>query len=55
VWAAWSDQPYSTAQSTVSLAPTAVAPAGGGQPHENMPPFLVVNFIISLFGTYPSP
>ncbi len=29
-------------------------PAGGGQPHENRPPFLAVNYIISLFGIYPS-
>ncbi len=31
-----------------------VQSAGGSQPHENMQPFLVVNFIISLFGVYPS-
>ena len=29
--------------------------AGGGQPHENRQPVLAVNFIISLFGIYPSP
>lgn len=28
---------------------------GGSQPHENMAPFLCVNFIISLFGIFPSP
>lgn len=28
--------------------------AGGSQPHSNMQPFLCVNFIISLFGVYPS-
>jgi len=28
---------------------------GGSQPHENMPPFLCVSFIISLFGIFPSP
>jgi len=28
---------------------------GGGQPHPNMPPFLGMNFIISLFGIFPSP
>jgi microcystin-dependent protein len=28
--------------------------AGGSQPHDNMIPFLVVNFIISLFGIFPS-
>ena len=26
---------------------------GGSQPHENMQPFLAVNYIISLFGVYP--
>jgi len=26
----------------------------GGQPHDNMMPFLVVSFIISLFGVFPS-
>jgi microcystin-dependent protein len=26
----------------------------GGQPHDNMMPFAVVSFIISLFGVYPS-
>jgi microcystin-dependent protein len=29
--------------------------AGGNQPHDNMPPYLTINFIISLFGIYPSP
>ena len=38
-----------------ALAPAAMAAAGGSQPHENMPPFLCVNFIISLFGIFPSP
>jgi microcystin-dependent protein len=28
--------------------------AGGSQPHENMQPYLVVNFIIALFGIFPS-
>jgi microcystin-dependent protein len=28
--------------------------AGGSQPHDNMQPFLVVSFIISLFGIFPS-
>ena len=29
--------------------------SGGSQPHENMMPFLCINFIISLFGVFPSP
>jgi microcystin-dependent protein len=37
-----------------SLAPSAVQPAGGSQPHENTQPFLCINFIISLFGVFPS-
>jgi microcystin-dependent protein len=28
---------------------------GGSQPHENCQPFLCINFIISLFGLFPSP
>lgn len=28
--------------------------AGGSQPHENMQPFLVVSYIISLFGVFPT-
>lgn len=36
------------------LAPSLTA-AGGNQPHSNLQPFLCVNFIISLFGLYPTP
>jgi microcystin-dependent protein len=32
----------------------AIGPAGGSQPHENTQPFLCINFIISLFGVFPS-
>jgi len=32
----------------------AVGAAGGSQPHENMQPYLVIGYIISLFGIYPS-
>jgi microcystin-dependent protein len=31
----------------------ALASEGGGQPHNNLPPYLVVNFIIALQGVYP--
>jgi microcystin-dependent protein len=37
-----------------NMAATAVTPAGGSQPHENTQPFLCINFIISLFGVFPS-
>jgi microcystin-dependent protein len=37
-----------------SMAPGALGPTGGGQPHDNMNPYLCVSFIISLFGIFPS-
>ena len=40
--------------SGAALSPQAVGPAGGSQPHENTQPFLCINFIISLFGVFPS-
>ena len=38
----------------VALRNTIVGPTGGNQPHDNMQPFLVVSYIISLFGIFPS-
>ncbi len=32
----------------------AIQPTGGNQPHDNMPPYQCVTFIISLFGVFPS-
>ncbi|MEO8334725.1 MAG: tail fiber protein [bacterium] len=32
----------------------AIGPVGGSQPHENVQPFLCINFIIALFGVFPS-
>ncbi len=39
----------------VAMMANALSTAGGSQPHENLPPFLCVSFIISLFGIFPSP
>lgn len=41
--------------SVVPMHPAAVGVAGGSQPHENCQPFVGLNFIISLFGVFPSP
>lgn len=38
----------------VPLAPSITA-VGGSQPHNNFQPYLCVDFIISLFGLFPSP
>jgi len=39
---------------TGSLAPASVTTNGGGQPHENQPPYLVLTFVIALQGIFPS-
>ena len=54
VWAASSLNQFSGSAGTGQMAASSIASAGGGQPHDNMPPFLVVNFIIALFGIFPS-
>jgi microcystin-dependent protein len=43
-------------EDTPSLAMNAqaISPVGGSQPHENCQPFLCINFIISLFGVFPT-
>ena len=43
-----------TSQDTVAMNANAVAPAGSGQGHNNMPPFLVFSFCIALQGIFPS-
>ena len=47
-------QPYGNETANISFSPQAISPAGGSQPHENTQPFLCINFIISLFGVFPS-
>ena len=37
------------------MAATHVQQVGGNQPHDNLQPYLAINFIISLFGIFPSP
>lgn len=37
----------------VALAPEALPPAGGGLPHNNLMPYLTLNFCIALQGVYP--
>lgn len=45
---------YTTPTSTkVEMGSNALAPNGGGSPHNNMMPFLTVNFCIALQGVFP--
>jgi microcystin-dependent protein len=55
VWAASSEQPYAVSAPNATMNVAALLPAGLSQPHDNMPPFLAINFIIALFGIFPSP
>jgi microcystin-dependent protein len=45
---------YATGTSNASLADQALPNAGGSQAHNNVQPFLTINFIIALQGLYPS-
>ncbi len=46
--------PQYGATPNVDLAATAVGSTGGGQPHNNLQPYLTLNYIIALQGIYPS-
>lgn len=55
LWASSSPRTlYSDVAPGAGMASTAVGQDGGSQPHDNMLPFLCVNFILSLFGIFPS-
>jgi microcystin-dependent protein len=55
----WAQQttvvPYAAPTTSIIMAANAIGVTGGSQPHDNMVPCLVINFIISLFGIFPSP
>ena len=46
---------YASEFTPQTLAPQGMSPIGGSQPHTNFQPYLCINFIISLFGIFPSP
>jgi microcystin-dependent protein len=45
---------YTPAANLTALDPSSVSNVGGSQPHNNMMPYLVLNFIIALQGIFPS-
>ena len=47
-------QLYASASALTAMAPQAISNVGGSQPHNNMMPYLVLNFIIALQGIFPS-
>ena len=46
--------PYGADNPSTTLSPQAVGSTGGSQPHNNFQPYLCVDFIIPLFGIFPS-
>ncbi len=52
-WAVESSNAYSSSAGS-AMASQALASVGGSQPHNNMPPYLVVSFCIALVGIFPS-
>jgi len=44
---------YITDTASAQMDNQAVQPVGGSQPHDNMMPYLVIGFIVSLFGIFP--
>lgn len=56
IWAANTVvKPYNPNPASVNMGSPSMSATGGSQPHDNMQPFLCINFIISLFGIFPSP
>lgn len=56
IWAAstGNDLQYATGTTDVVMASNAIGPGGANQPHNNMPPVTVLNFIVALVGIFPS-
>jgi microcystin-dependent protein len=56
LWAPNNNNPYfgGSNPTNVAMNPASILPVGGNQPHENMSPYLVLNFVIALQGIFPS-
>ena len=52
-WANSAQDPYA-ASANATMSPSAVSQIGGSQPHNNWPPYLVLNFVIALQGIFPT-
>jgi microcystin-dependent protein len=46
---------YQTSDANNAMGAASITAVGGSQPHTNFQPYLCVDFIISLFGIFPSP
>ncbi len=54
----WASQPslgqYETVSSGSNLKTTALGSTGGSQPHNNLQPYIAINYLIALEGIFPS-
>lgn len=53
LWGYNSNNPYAPTAGS-AMNPAGISPAGNSLPHENMSPYLALNFIIALTGIFPS-
>lgn len=53
LWCDWGKTIYAAAPDSTML-PGTITPTGGSQAHDNMSPYLVLNFIVALQGIFPS-
>ncbi len=44
---------YAAPGAATAMSPSALAPVGSGQPHNNLAPYVAVNFVIALQGVFP--
>jgi microcystin-dependent protein len=54
-WGKYANQMYSDQAPDTAMAPNALSLSGGNQPHDNMSPYQVINFIMATEGIYPPP
>lgn len=55
VWAPSTANPYTADSSpNTTMSPAAITSTGGSESHENMQPYLVINYVIALQGIFPS-
>jgi len=54
IWASQSASPFSSSAPNVVMSAAAFNNAGASQPHSNLQPYTVVNFIIALQGIFPT-
>jgi microcystin-dependent protein len=53
IWASSGLNQYNSSAADSNMNPLAITSMGGSQPHDNMMPFLTINFVIALEGIFP--